>query len=156
MEIRKIEEKEMQNAVNLSLKVFLEYEAPDYSEEGVREFEKTINDKEWILEKEIIGAFENNRLIGLIAIKNYNHIALFFVDSDYQGKGIGKKLFQEICKLNNCGYYTVNSSPYAKSIYEHLGFKCTSEEKCVNGMRFYPMINDKIFEYKINKKINLK
>ncbi len=53
-----------------------------------------------------------------------------------------------ICELNTTGFYTVNSSPYAKEVYEHLGFVCTDTEQCVNGLRFYPMKNDRIFDYK--------
>lgn len=36
----------MQEALKLVLKVFLEYEAPNYTEEGIREFKKTINNSD--------------------------------------------------------------------------------------------------------------
>ena len=35
--------------------------------------------------------------------------------------------------------FTVNSSPYAVKIYEHLGFVPTDNEQTVNGIRFTPM-----------------
>ena len=41
--------------------------------------------------------------------------------------------------LNNSGFFTVNSSPYAHEIYKHLGFFDTDSEQCINGLRFYPM-----------------
>ena len=34
---------------------------------------------------------------------------------------------------------TVNSAPYAVSIYEHFGFVAQSEEMVRNGIRFIPM-----------------
>ena len=94
-------------------------------------------------------------MLGIIATKNYNHIALFFVDGKFHKRGIGRALFDKICELNTAGYYTVNSSPYAKGVYEHLGFEYTDSEQSVNGLKFYPMKNDKILEY-IQIKKNLK
>ena len=139
MEIRKIQENEMKNALDLVWKVFLEYEAPDYTKEGVEEFKKAIDDKNWTNAREFYGAFNDENLCGIIATKDKSHIALFFVDGKLHNQGIGRKLFEYIKTLNDKGYFTVNSSPYAKEIYHHLGFKDTSEEQCVNGLRFIPM-----------------
>ena len=111
-------------------------------------FRKSIYNKEWLSARDFWGAFDNEKLLGLIATKNYNHIALFFVDGKYHKQGIGRSLFNKICELNETGFYTVNSSPYAKGVYEHFGFEYTDSEQCVNGLRFYPMKNDKILEYR--------
>ena len=146
MEIRKIKDEEMPMALDLTWRTFLEFEAPDYTEEGIEEFRKSIYDKEWLAARDFWGAFDNEKLLGLIATKNYNHIALFFVDGKYHKQGIGRSLFNKICELNETGFYTVNSSPYAKGVYEHFGFEYTDSEQCVNGLRFYPMKNDKILE----------
>ena len=148
MEIRKIKDEEMPMALDLTWRTFLEFEAPDYTEEGIEEFRKSIYDEEWLSARDFWGAFDGNKLLGLIATKNYNHIALFFVDGKYHKQGIGRNLFNKICELNETGFYTVNSSPYARGVYEHLGFEYTDSEQCVNGLRFYPMKNDKILEYK--------
>jgi GNAT superfamily N-acetyltransferase len=152
MVIRKINKDEMKEALNLVWAVFLEFEAPDYSEEGIKEFKKAIDDRNWISERDFWGAFENGELLGLIATKNYNHIALFFVDGKFHKQGIGRALFDKVCELNASGYYTVNSSPYARGVYEHLGFEYTDSEQSVNGLKFYPMKNDKILEYIQTKK----
>ncbi len=149
MIIRRIREEEMETALDLVWRVFLEFEAPDYTEEGIKEFKKTIDDNNWIKERDFLGAFDNNELLGVIATKDYNHISLFFVDGKHHRKGIGKQLFYTICDLNTCGYYTVNSSSYAHDVYKHLGFIDTDKEQTINGLRFYPMINDNIL---LNKK----
>lgn len=67
------------------------------------------------------------------------HIALFFVEGSLHGQGIGRKLYNYVEKLNNSKHFTVNSSPYAKEIYHHIGFKDLSKEQCINGLRFIPM-----------------
>lgn len=139
MEIRKIRKEEMKEALELVWKVFLEYEAPSYSEEGIKEFKKSIDDEEWINNREFFGAYENNLILGVIATKNKNHIALFFVDGKYHKRGIGKKLYGFVCDQNPDSFFTVNSAPYAEKVYEHLGFIKTNEEQKINGLRFIPM-----------------
>ncbi len=140
MEIRKIKKEEMKEALELVWQVFLEFEAPDYTEEGIKEFKKTIDDKNWINAREFYGAFdEKNKLLGVIATKDITHIALFFVDGEYHNQGIGRKLYDKVKLLNKKGYFTVNSSPYAHEIYKHLGFVDIDSEQCINGLRFYPM-----------------
>lgn len=139
VEIRKINNNELKEMIDLAWRVFLKYEAPDYSEEGILEFKKSINDPDFISKLEIYGAFEDDKLLGMIATRGINHIAMFFVDENYQGMGIGRKLYNYICELNKDNYFTVNSSPYAKGIYEHLGFVCLNNLQEVNGIKFYPM-----------------
>lgn len=149
MEIRKIKKQEMKKALNLVWNVFLEYEAIDYPQEGIDEFNKCLKDEKWVNEREFFGAFENDEVLGVIATKNKTHIALFFVDGEHHRKGIGRKLYNKVCEENNTNKFTVNSSTYAKKIYEKFGFKCLDGERSVNGMRFYPMVCENI---KVNTK----
>ena len=139
MEIRKVSENEISRAIELVWNVFLEYEAPDYTDEGIEEFKKSINDKEWSSQRDFYGAFNDGVLSGVIATKDKSHIALFFVDGNYHKQGIGRKLYDKIKSLNQKGFFTVNSSPYAHEVYKHLGFVDTNQEQCINGLRFYPM-----------------
>lgn len=140
MEIRKILKNDMKDALDLVWRVFLEYEAPDYSDEGINEFEKCINDNTWIEVRDFYGAYdEENNVLGVIATKDITHIALFFVDGKYHKQGIGKSLYNKMKSINNKGFFTVNSSPYAHEVYKHLGFIDTDTKKCVNGLIFFPM-----------------
>ena len=139
--IREINENEMTEALELIWQVFLEFEAPDYTEEGVEEFRCSLDNIEWIKERDFYGAFdENNKLLGVIATKDLTHISLFFVDGKYHKQGIGRKLYEKVKSLNNEGFFTVNSSPFAHEIYKHIGFIDTDKEQTYNGLRFYPMI----------------
>ena len=100
LEIRKVLIEEMKDALNLVWRVFLEYEAPDYTDEGIKEFKKSIDDVNWVNAREFYGAFIEEKLVGVIATKDATHIALFFVDGKFQGQGIGKKLYNKIIELN--------------------------------------------------------
>lgn len=140
MEIRVINYNEMKDALELVWHVFLEFEAPDYTEEGIKEFKNSIDDNNWVNERVFYGAFnEDNKLLGVIATKDITHIALFFVKGEYHKQGIGRKLYEKAKSMNNKGVFTVNSSPYAHEIYKHIGFVDTDTEQCINGLKFYPM-----------------
>jgi Predicted acyltransferase len=138
--IEKIDAANQEKALAMVLSVFMQYEAPDYSEQGIQTFTDFINNKESIDCLEMYGAFKNVELVGVIATKNEgNHIALFFVDSKYHRQGIGRKLFENVIRSSTGGKITVNSSPYAVEVYTKLGFVPDSEEKLTEGMRYTPM-----------------
>lgn len=140
MEIRKLHKPEYEAALALVWEVFLEYEAPEYSKEGVGEFLGSIHDAAYVSMLSMYGAFTENELMGMIASRaGGSHIALFFVKGEYQGQGIGRQLFEAVkadCK-DKC--ITVNSSPFAVEIYKNLGFCAVDKEQVVNGLRFTPM-----------------
>ncbi|MBQ7504724.1 MAG: GNAT family N-acetyltransferase [Ruminococcus sp.] len=138
--IRKLESIETKTALVLVNRVFMEYEAPDYTEEGVGEFNKTMRDEEYLSKLCMYGAFAHEKLIGVIATRSEGtHIALFFVEGGFQGKGVGRSLFQTVLADCESNRITVNSSPYAVPIYKKLGFTETDTEQTVNGLRFTPM-----------------
>ena len=145
MVIRKIGENETKEALELVLRVFMQYEAPDYSDEGVETFKRTaIYNVEYISSIAIYGAYENDKMVGVIATRNNgSHIALFFVDGQHHRKGIGKMLFQTVLDQSTAEEITVNSSPYAKEVYHHLGFKDTAPEQITEGIRYIPMLYKK-------------
>ena len=130
---------EMKEALSLIWKIFLEFESKDYTEEGINEFKRTIDNNAWVNDRDFYGAFDNNKLLGVIATKDKSHISLFFVDGKYHGQGIGRSLYEKVKSLNDKDYFTVNSSLYAHEIYKHIGFIDLDKEQCVNGLRFYPM-----------------
>ena len=88
----------------------------------------------------IYGAFEENKLIGIMGTKNEGkHISLFFIKKEFHRKGIGKQLFdysQCDCPANEI---TVNSSTYAIRFYESLGFEKTNDRQQTNGISYTPM-----------------
>lgn len=140
MIIKKTSKEELPIILDLIWKTFLKYEAPDYTESGIEEFKNFIDNKDIMESLNFYAAYENNILLGIIATRSENtHISLFFIDEKYQGKGIGRKLYETIKEINQSGQITVNSSPYAVNIYKKLGFIPTMEEQNENGMRYTPM-----------------
>ncbi len=150
-EIRKIYSNEVDEAIALIDKVFMEFEAPEYSQEGVNSFKRSITEnKEFIAkcrlgEIPVYAAFddsENDKMIGIMGINaKKNHINLAFVKKEYHRKGIGTALFKYILQdiSDDVKEITLNSSPYGLPFYLHLGFVKLSEEKETDGIRYTPM-----------------
>ena len=140
MEIRKIKYAQIDSAVDLIWKTFLQFEAPDYSEEGVQSFRDFIRNKEIIQSLEFFGAYENEELRGVIATnENRKHICCFFVKAEYHRQGIGKKLWEYVLNNSQNLFFTVHSSPYAVPVYHKLGFVDMDSEQLADGIRFTPM-----------------
>ena len=135
--IRELDKGEYGSALDLVWKVFPEYEASDYSEQGTEEFKKSINDAGYPAMLRCYGAFIGWKLTA--TRNNANHVALFFVDGKYHRQGIGRKLFEADVNDNTSGEVTVNSSPYAVPVYHRLGFTDTENEQITNGIRYTPM-----------------
>jgi GNAT superfamily N-acetyltransferase len=140
MEIRKLTPPEIPEALRLVWETFQEFEAPDYSHEGVRKFKECIDDAEFISRLVLYGAFLDGVLAGIAATRQAgSHVALFFVRSTVQRRGIGRKLFEHMVLCCPDEMMTVNSSPYAVPAYLKLGFVPSGPEQTTDGIRFTPM-----------------
>ena len=142
--IRKIEEKNLSEALCLVLKCFDKFIAPDYSLEGIDAFHKFVDYdlvKEKINSSELLmfSHFENSKIVGVVATRKPCHISLLFVDEKFQKKGIAKALLDKAVGSLEGEKITVNSSPFALKIYKKLGFSELGEEQIANGIRFIPM-----------------
>ena len=85
MEIRTIDNEQTADAVALIWTTFLQFEAPDYSDEGIQSFRNFIEDKAILKSLEFFGACENEELKGIIATNdNRKHICCFFVKAQYR------------------------------------------------------------------------
>ena len=127
---------------------FNQFIEPGYSDEGNREFTNYV--KPNLLRKRLKNgnysfvALDKDEIVGVIEMRNINHISLLFVKKEYQNIGIAKKLLElSIDKSKNINHLIsvieVNSSPYAVEIYEHMGFIPIDAEQVVNGIKFVPM-----------------
>ncbi len=134
--------------INIVKEAFDEKVAPDYTKEGIEEFYRFAN-KNTLAERSKINtftliAYQEQDAVGIIEIKEYSHISMFFVKPVHQKKGFGKALFNEALsiistKRNGTSTLTVNSSLNAVPSYERLGFKIKAKEQCYKGIRFVPM-----------------
>lgn len=141
MNIVPIDKSKRDKVIKLILNVFMEFEAPDYSAQGIEAFKETaIYNNEFMDNLSYYGAFERDELVGVIATRNKgNHIAFFFVKSEYQKRGIGRQLFNCVLENSTEHIISVNSSPYAVPVYHKLGFVDTDVEQLLQGIRFTPM-----------------
>ena len=85
----------------------------------------------------------NDRIVGVVAIRDNSHIYQLFVAEDHHRQGIASKLWQvakDLCLSNgNPGQFSVSSSKYAVSVYRKLGFTVESEPQERDGVIFVPM-----------------
>lgn len=139
--IRQVKENEIEIVRKLVLDTFMEFEAPDYSEEGIKSFKDFIFDDEKFLNLEINIIEINEKIVSMIAIREKSHIALLFTHKDFQKKGLARKLFDNFkFSLKSGEKITVNSSPYAVEVYKKLGFEIVEPEQTVDGIRFTKMM----------------
>ncbi|MCR4757326.1 MAG: GNAT family N-acetyltransferase [Butyrivibrio sp.] len=134
--------------MKLAWDTFVRYNAPDYSQEGIENFKKFVNDD--MLRKmflaghyQLFVAVFEGKYLGMLSLREKKHISLLFVDGDCHGNGIGKALIRFVSKYvleeEGIDKMTVNASPYALEFYHKMGFKDLREEMEADGIIFTPM-----------------
>lgn len=147
-EVRFIGQNEWDDAMALAWKTFLKFEAADYSEEGIANFKDFITDTNLkrMFDRgmyQVMGAYDGERMVGMIALRNESHISLLFVDKEYHYRGIGRSLImamddyvkQELGKTA----VSVNASPYAVGFYHKIGFRDAGLQTHCSGIIYTPM-----------------
>ena len=109
--VRRLPPELLPAACELVWQVFCRFEAPEYSQEGIAELQRTLENMEALRHMPFYGAFHAGELVGVLAMRR-----------DYTDQ-----------------VFTVNSSPYAVEVYRHLGFVPTDTEQLTNGIRYTPM-----------------
>lgn len=148
--IRKVKQEEINEALSLVLEVFMEFEAPVYSPEGIEEFKNIIGNLDFRYKLKngicpLYVALDNDKIIGVIGMRtNKTHINLLFVKKEYQRQGIATALFKYLLNdiLSENKYLariTVNASPYGTPFYLHAGFVKTAVLQTTNGISYTPM-----------------
>lgn len=149
MQICKISQGKLRDALELVWEVFEKYDAPDYEEMGIatfRHFTEYHNMVEKVRQGEMRfwGCYQNSDLIGVIALREGQHISLLFVRDDYHHLGAASKLVNvavDTVKMEkpDIRAVTVNSSPYAVGFYKKMGFVPIGPERKADGIRFTSM-----------------
>ena len=103
----------LDEALTLIRDVFLEYEAPEYSDEGIREFMAFIESEaiKKMLEENVIHIWtceDKGRVVGALGARA-GHICLLFVSGEYHRKGIARRLFDMMIAYFKPQAVTVNS-----------------------------------------------
>ena len=139
--IRKIFSNEVEEAMELALEVFMQFEAPDYGDAGVETFKRDIVENPTFIDNAknglcpIYAAFDGDKMVALIGMRSSKtHINLVFTKKEYHRKGIATSIFKYLLNdlLNgnpSLNELTLNSSPYGLPFYISLGFIPLSEDK---------------------------
>lgn len=147
-DIRFIDSDEWDEAMTLSYETFLQFDAPMFTQNGIAGFVAFLQDENIKREFDegsyyVVGAYEFNKLVGVISLRNKNHISLLFVEKNHLRKGIGRQLIMETMAFARTRLrqkiITVNSSPYAVEFYKSCGFIEAGEEVDAGGIQYTPM-----------------
>ena len=147
-EIKRLTAKEdIRASLQLAEDVFMQFEAPDFPPRGVESFKNFIWGRrvaEMIDEGSFVvwGCYCEKQLVGMLAMRDCQHISLAFVMADFHRQGIGRMLYSQAKKhaaLPLKRKITVNASPYGLPFYRAIGFKETDMENVVDGVRSTPM-----------------
>ncbi|MCL2342628.1 MAG: GNAT family N-acetyltransferase [Firmicutes bacterium] len=135
-------------AFDLALRVFMEFEAPDYGPEGTNSFRRDVEAKAENLDLYLSGkrllfvALDGETVVGMAESNEAGHVAELFVDGAYHRRGIATELMNmSVCalKLRGCDRIGVNSSPHGLPFYLNYGFQPTDTEQRKDGFIFTPM-----------------
>jgi ribosomal protein S18 acetylase RimI-like enzyme len=123
-------------ALELAMRVFTEFEMPDYETEAFANFQLAMGSENMFV------ACDDETVVGMINERGAGHVSMLFVDGGYHRHGIGTALLNAIIDdLKSRGIFaiTLNSSPYGIPFYEHLGFKAMTEMQHKDGFLYLPM-----------------
>lgn len=132
-EIRKVKGEEVDAALKLVWKVFLEFESPEYAPEGTETFRRDIVENSDFYANcqagmcPLYGAFDGKKIIGVMGMrKDGVHVNLAFVDKEYHRRGVGSALFLLSAFGTGEGKSrnrrdTLNASPYGVPFLSELG-----------------------------------
>ena len=148
--IRPIPDSEIREALDLVWRVFEEFDAPDYYyPEGIEVFKQYIDYPSVMkrIKSGVIrfrGCYENDRLVGVICIRELVHISLLFVEKSHHYRGAARQLVLAVIdeskkELPSNTAITVNSSLFAVELFHSLGFTDTGSEQTMHGTPYIPM-----------------
>lgn len=135
-------------ALNLALRVFIEFEAPVYHQGAVDRLKADcIENKEYIenyvSDRHLMYiAVDGDKIVGIVNERGNGRISMLFVDGAYHRQGIATALMERIiCELKLCGIdrITLHSSPYGIPFYKNFGFTATGAEQKIDSFIITPM-----------------
>lgn len=132
----------------LVLASFDEHIAPEYTPDGIAAFRRyaaaeALRERSGKDHFVIVGVADNG-VIGMIEIRENDHVALLFVRKAWHRHGVARMLLERglaeaRTRAPEVERVTVNATRFGVRAYEHLGFLQTGPERTVDGMTFIPM-----------------
>jgi GNAT superfamily N-acetyltransferase len=145
--IRQAKDGEEPEICALVERIFDEFVAPEFPREGVDEFlgyaHPDAMARRRATGQTILVAEQDDRIVGMLELRGFAHIAMLFVGS--HGRGVGRALFEEALRIcrdhpEGTGEIRVHASRYAVPIYQRLGFAAEGPEQTEHGITYVPML----------------
>lgn len=145
---RPMEPADAEAVSRLIVEVFTEAIGPEYTDEGRAEFLRHVQPHELVERARsnhfVLVATAGGRPVGVIDLRDNDHVSLLFVDARHQRRGIARELLARALAVArparpDLDRVTVNTSRSGVAAYERLGFRQTGPERTVNGIVFIPM-----------------
>ena len=161
-------EDDWEDAMALAWRVFQRYDAKDYPPRGAESFLEFISGQDlkrmfMVGRYRLFVAKDGETMVGLISVRESNHLSLLFVDEKYHGLGVGRALMEcvkdylwerEEYPLENEAekildllyvkepdhYVTVFAAPGAVTFYKKLGFRQIGAQEETDGIIYVPMM----------------
>ena len=151
-QVRPANREDWQPAMDLAWNTCMRFEADYYSQEGIQNFQDFVTDNalfRMFLEGRypMFVALAEEEILGMISLRNGNHISLLFVDESYHRRGVGRAILTALCNYLKLEagerYMSLKASPYAVNFYRRLGFRVVKPEEEYCRIRVTAM--EKIF-----------
>ena len=148
LEVRLLRTGEEEAACGLVSQVFREFVAPLFPPEGAEEFLSFVTVEALTQRRAegnlLLAGWQGPDLVAFLEMRAGPHLALFFVSSDLQRTGRGRRLLAHALEQwresrEEPRRLTVNASPNAVDAYRRLGFRATNGMQTKNGISFVPM-----------------
>ena len=138
---------EINNAFHLAEEVFMQFEAPVFTQRGIDSFRdflwgKRVREMLRDGSMKVWCCYSGNELIGMLSLRDGEHISLAFVKGDHHRQGAGRMLFAEAKKYALAmgrQYITVNASDHGIPFYRAMGFRETDMQLDTDGIIYTPM-----------------
>lgn len=145
VEIRRFRPEEAERVSALVRGVFEEHVAASFEPEGVAEMHRHLSPAAIAGRAETRDTFvawRGARPVGVIEVRDRDHVSMLFVRTSHMGLGIATALLAravEAARAAGRPAITVHSSLNAQSFYARAGFVAAAEPQRVDGMAFVPM-----------------
>ncbi len=134
---------DMDAIISLANRVLERHVIPTLSDEGQQAIRRSVEENtRQILDPDIYQARKveiGREIVAYAAWRHGFYIAQLYVDSDYQGRGIGRALLDNIKAMASGPELELRASLNSVPFYRKNGFRPTGDEAEINGIRFLHM-----------------
>jgi GNAT superfamily N-acetyltransferase len=145
VEVRRFRPEDAKQVSALVRGVFDEHVAATFEPEGIAEMHCHVSPAAIAGRAETHDTFvawQGARPVGVIEVRDRDHVSMLFVETSHMGLGIATALLAravEAARAAGRPAMTVHSSLNAQSFYERAGFVAASEPQRADGFAFVPM-----------------